>query len=112
MYANGDGGPKDIKKALDLWIAAEKAGDPLVSILVADQLFANISGGRKPGPGTYEFRGAISVKEDIEVAEEWYRQARKRDSRPEVQKRADYALTVLGSFKTAATSGKVAKAKR
>ena len=111
MYANGDGGPKDIKKALDLWIAAEKAGDPLVSILVADQLFANISGGRKPGPGTYDFRGAISVKEDIEVAEEWYRQARKRDSRPEVQKRADYALTVLGSFKTAA-SGKVAKTKR
>ena len=45
------------------------------------------------------------------MAEEWYRQARKRDPRPEVQKRADYALTVLGSFKTAA-SGKVAKTKR
>jgi TPR repeat protein len=50
MYANGDGGPKDVKKALDLWTAAEKSGDPLVAILVADQLFSDITGGRKPGP--------------------------------------------------------------
>ena len=40
MYARGDGGKKDTKKALEIWTASEKAGDPLVSILVADQLFS------------------------------------------------------------------------
>jgi hypothetical protein len=49
MYAKGDGGPKDTKKAMALWTAAEKAGDPLVAILVADQLFSNLTGGEHPG---------------------------------------------------------------
>jgi TPR repeat protein len=103
MYANGDGGPKDVKKALELWTAAEKAGDPLVAILVADQLFSDITGGRKPGPGRYGFRGGIPVK-DIEIVEAWYQQAKSQDPRPDVQKRADYALSILARFKTAATS--------
>lgn len=101
MYAKGDGGPKDEKKAMELWTAGEKAGDPLVSILVADQLFSEISGGRKPGPGTYAFRGGVPTK-DIEVIEEWYRQAKTKDPRPDVQARADYALSILSGLKSAA----------
>jgi TPR repeat protein len=101
MYVKGDGGPKDPKKAMALWTAAEKAGDPLVSILVADQLFSNMTGGRKPGPGRYGFKGGIPVA-DIEVVEEWYKQAQARDPRPEVQQRAKYALAILASFKKAA----------
>jgi TPR repeat protein len=104
MYAKGDGGRKDPKKAMEYWTAAEKAGDPLVSILVADHLFSNITGGRTPGPGTYAFKGGVPVA-DIEVVEEWYRQALSKDPRPDVQKRAKYALSILASFKTAATSG-------
>jgi TPR repeat protein len=103
MYAKGDGGPKDAKKAMEMWTAAEKAGDPMVSILVADQLFSNMTGGRKPGPGTYAFRGGVPLS-DIEVVEEWYRQAQKRDPRPDVQQRAKYALSILAGFKTAAKS--------
>lgn len=103
MYARGDGGPKDAKKAMELWTAAEKAGDPMVSILVADQLFSNLTGGRKPGPGTYAFRGGVPLS-DIEVVEEWYRHAQNRDPRPDVQQRAKYALSILASFKTAAKS--------
>jgi TPR repeat protein len=105
MYANGDGGPKNVNKALELWTAAEKAGDPLVSILIADQLFSDMTGGRKPGPGKYGFRGGIPVK-DIEVIEAWYQQAKRQDPRPDVQKRADYALSVLAQFKTAAKSSR------
>ena len=103
MYAKGDGGRKDPKKAMELWTAAEKAGDPLVSILVADQLFSNLTGGRTPGPGTYGFKGGVPVA-DIEVTEEWYQQALKKDPRPDVQKRAKYALQILASLKKGAAA--------
>jgi TPR repeat protein len=107
MYANGDGGPKDPKKAMQLWTAAEKAGDPLVAILVADQLFSDLTGGRKPGAGTYAFKGGVPVA-DIKVVEEWYQLAESRDPRPDVKARAKYALSILGKFRTAsqATSTK------
>jgi TPR repeat protein len=108
MYANGDGGNKDTKKAMSLWIAGEKAGDPLVAILVADQLFSDLTGGRKPGPGTYAFRGGVPVA-DIQVAEEWYQLARDRDPRPDVQARAKYALSILQGFRTADQSKKPPK---
>jgi TPR repeat protein len=103
MYANGDGGPRDQKRAMELWMAAEKGGDPLVSILVADQMFSDLTGGRTPGPGKYAFRGGIPV-DNIEVIEDWYREAQKRDPRPEVKQRAQMALTVLAGFKKAAES--------
>ena len=101
MYAKGDGGRRDPKRAMELWLAAEKGGDPLVSILVADQLFSDLTGGRTPGPGKYAFKGGIPVK-DIEVIEDWYREAQKRDPRPDVQERAKLGLSILGSFKSAA----------
>jgi hypothetical protein len=101
MYAKGDGGKRDTKKAMTLWQAAEKQGDPLTPILVADQLFSDLTGGKQPGPGKFAFRGGIPVA-DIEVIEDWYKEALERDPRPEVQKRAKYALSVLSSFKTAA----------
>ena len=98
MYANGTGGPKDTKKALELWTAGEKAGDPLVSILVADQLFLDLTG-RAPGPGKYGFKGSVPLS-DIAVIEEWYRQAQTPDPRPDVQQRAKYALAILSGFRT------------
>jgi TPR repeat protein len=101
MYVKGDGGPKDTKKGMELWVAAEKAGDPLAAILVADQLFSELTGGRTPGPGKYGFRGGIPVA-GIETNEEWYREALNRDPRPDVKKRAEYALKILASFKAAA----------
>jgi TPR repeat protein len=101
MYAAGDGGKRDTKKAVELWRTAEAGGDPLVCILVADQLFADMTGGKKPEPGTYAFKGGVPVG-DIEVVEQWYREAQDRDPRPDVKKRADYALKILASFKTAA----------
>jgi TPR repeat protein len=104
MYSTGDGGKRDVKKAISLWTAGDKAGDPLVAILMADQLFANVTGGMKPGPGTFAFRGGIPVSE-IEVIEEWYRDALKRDPRPDVKKRAESAISVLASFKKAAKAG-------
>jgi TPR repeat protein len=103
MYAKGDGGPHDQKRAMELWMVAEKGGDPLVSILVADQMFSDLTGGRTPGPGKYAFRGGIPV-DNIEVIEDWYREAQKRDPRPEVKQRAQTALTVLAGFKKAAES--------
>jgi TPR repeat protein len=103
MYAKGEGGKKDTKKALSLWQAAEKAGDPLAPILVADQLFSEMTGGKTPGPGQYAFRGGIPVA-DIDAISDWYRQALERDPRPDVKKRAQTALNVLASFKTAAKS--------
>lgn len=105
MYATGDGGPKDSKKALEVWTAAEKAGDPLVSILVADQLFADLTGGRTPGPGKYAFKGGVPLG-NIEVIEDWYRQAATQDPRPEIKKRAEYALAILASLKTGAKQAK------
>lgn len=110
MYANGDGGAKDTKKAMALWTAGEKAGDPLVAILVADQLFSELTGGRKPGPGTFAFKGGVPVS-DIEVAEEWYQLAQNRDPRPDVKERAKYALTILHKFRTAATASTAASPK-
>ncbi len=97
MYANGDGGPKDTKKAIELWTAAERAGDPLVAILVADQLFSDLTGGRKPGPGTYAFKGGVPVS-DFAVVEAWYRLAQDHDPRPDIKERAKYALSILRNF--------------
>jgi TPR repeat protein len=101
MYARGDGGPKDTKQALKLWQGAEKAGDPMAAILVADQLFADLTGGRKPGPGTYAFRGGVPLA-DLEVVEAWYRQAAQQDPRPDVRKRATYAVAILEGIKKGA----------
>lgn len=103
LYASGEGGKQDAKKALELWGQAEQAGDQAVCILVADQLFSDITGGRKPGPGTYAFKGGIPMA-DIEVVEMWYQAALERDPRPEVKTRSEYALKVLQSFKTANVS--------
>jgi uncharacterized protein len=107
MHANGIGGAKDTKKAMALWVAGEKAGDPMVAILVADQLFLELSGGRKPGPGTYAFRGGVPAS-DIAIAEEWYRLAETRDPRPDVKQRANYALKILAGLRggSAAASSK------
>lgn len=99
MYARGDGGRKDTKKALELWTAADKAGDPLVAILVADQLFADLTGGRKPGPGVYRFEGGVPVA-DIEAIEDWYRLAEDGDPRTEVKARARYARAILTGMRT------------
>jgi TPR repeat protein len=103
MWAKGEGGPRDPKRAMDLWMTAEKGGDPLVSILVADQLFSDLTGGRTPGPGRYAFRGGIPVAQ-VETVEEWYKEAQQRDPRPQVKQRAQTALTVLAGFKKAAES--------
>ncbi len=101
MYARGDGGKKDAKQALQLWQAAEKAGDPMAAILVADQLFADLTGGRKPGPGTYAFKGGVPVA-DIEAIEAWYQEAAKSDPRSDVRQRATYALAILEGIKKGA----------
>ncbi|MBV9996988.1 MAG: sel1 repeat family protein [Caulobacteraceae bacterium] len=101
MYAAGDGGKRDSKRAMELWRTAEKGGDPLTPILVADELFSQLTGGRTPGGGTYAFRGAIPVS-DIEAIEDWYREAQQRDPRPETQKRAKTALAVLEGFRQGA----------
>jgi TPR repeat protein len=100
MYAAGDGGKKDTKKAVALWQEAEKAGDPMVCILVADQLFSDITGGKKPTGGTYQFKNAVPVA-DLEAVENWYEEAAKRDPRPDVKQRAERALQVIKSLKTA-----------
>jgi TPR repeat protein len=101
MYASGDGGKKDAKKALALWTAAEKAGDPLVCILVADQLFSQVTGGKKPTGGTYAFKGGVPVA-DLDAVENWYEEALKRDPRPDVQQRAKDAIQVVQSLKAGA----------
>jgi TPR repeat protein len=111
MYMKGEGGKRDPKAAMEQWKIAEAAGDPMVAILVADYLFSQITGGKTPGPGKYAFKGGIPVG-DIEVIEEWYTQARDRDPRPEVKKRAEYALSVLASFKKAASAGASAERKK
>jgi TPR repeat protein len=100
MYASGDGGKKDAKQAVKLWQQAEKAGNPLACILVADQLFADLTGGKRPGPGTYAFRGGVPVN-DLEAVESWYQAAEKRDPRPDVKKRAAYALAIVSRLKAA-----------
>jgi TPR repeat protein len=108
MYANGDGGKKDTKKAVELWRQAETAGDPLAPILVADQLFADITGGKKPGPGTFAFKGGVPVG-DIEIVQSWYQEALDRDPRPDVKQRAKYAISVLEQFKKAGQTSASAK---
>lgn len=105
MYAAGDGGKKDTKKAVALWQEAEKAGDPLVCILVADQLFADVTGGKKPGGGTYAFKGGVPVGE-LDVIETWYQEALKRDPRPDVKQRAERGIQVVQNQKAAAVSVK------
>ncbi|HSZ53280.1 MAG TPA: tetratricopeptide repeat protein [Caulobacteraceae bacterium] len=101
MYAAGDGGKKDTKKAVALWEAAEKAGDPLVCILVADQLFSDLTGGKKPSGGTYAFRGGVPVG-DLDAVEAWYQEALQRDPRPDVKQRAQRGIKVVQSLKAAA----------
>lgn len=101
MYARGDGGRKDVKKAVELWRSAETGGDRLAAILVADQMFSDITGGKTPGPGVYGIRGGVPLQQ-IETAETWCREALKTDPRPEAKKRAEYALTVLARFQAAA----------
>jgi TPR repeat protein len=107
MYSKGDGGKRDAKRAIELWRQAEKGGDPLVAILVADQLFSDLTGGRTPGPGRYAFRGGVPVA-DVQVIEDWYKEALQRDPRPDVQERAKLALKVLENFKTAGQAAQVA----
>ena len=101
MYASGEGGKKDKKKAAQLWIAAEKAGDNYASILMGDQLFSDITGGKQPGPGKFAFRGGVPL-DDVETAISWYEDAQKRDPRPDARKRAEMALYTLKGFRTAA----------
>jgi len=102
MYAAGEGGKKDKKKAAEFWRTAESGGDPYASILLADQMFLEITDGKPPGPGRFKFRGGIPVG-DIDTAIEWYKDAQKRDLRPETQARAKMALYTLTSFKSAAS---------
>jgi len=106
MYASGEGGKKDKKRAIELWIAAEKAGDDYASILVADQMFSDLTGGKKPGPGKFAFRGGVPVGA-VDTAISWYEDAQKRDPRPEARKRAEMALYTLKGFRTAAKANPV-----
>jgi len=101
MVMKGQGGRKDKKKAMQLWLEAEKAGDPLAPMLVADQMFSDITGGRTPGTGQYAFKGGIPAQ-DIDVAMDWYREALKRDPRPDARERAQVALNALKTFQSAA----------
>jgi TPR repeat protein len=98
MYAKGEGGKRDPKKALESWQAAEKAGDPFAPILVADQLFSDMTGGGKVGAGKFKIAPGtpISRMDDISA---WYKEAEKRDPRPEVRQRAKLAENVLGQIK-------------
>jgi TPR repeat protein len=100
MYATGDGGKKDARQAVKLWQQSERAGNPLACILVADQLFADLTGGKKPGPGQYAFRGGVPVA-DLDAVQSWYEAAEKRDPRPDVKKRAAYALAIVSRLKAA-----------
>ena len=98
MYAKGEGGKRDTKKAIELWMAAEKAGDPFAPILVADQLFSDMTGGGKPGAGKFKIAPGtpISRMDDISA---WYKEAETRDPRPDVKQRAQLAENVLSQIK-------------
>jgi TPR repeat protein len=100
MYAKGLGGKKSTKKALDSWIAAEKAGDPLAPVLVADLYYEEITGQKDPKPGQFKFMGGVPESR-IDDAIAWYGAAQDRDPRPEVQSRAKMALYVLNTLKSA-----------
>jgi hypothetical protein len=99
MNAKGEGGKKDTKKAIELWMEAEKAGDPFAPILVADQLFADMTGGGKPGSGKFKIAPGtpISRMDDISA---WYKEAEQRDPRADVKHRAGIAVKVLAQIKT------------
>ena len=99
MYVAGQGGKKSRKKALDLWMAAEKAGDPLAPVMVADLYYEEITGQKTPAPGQFEFIGGVPQSR-IEDTIAWYDAARERDPRPEVQARAKMALYVLNTLKS------------
>jgi uncharacterized protein len=103
MYAAGDGGKKDTKTALLLWETAEREGDPLVCILVADQLFSNLTGGKKPAGGVYAFKGGVPVA-DLSSIEAWYQEALARDPRPDVKQRAERGIKVVQNLKAAANA--------
>ena len=98
MYATGEGGRKDKKKALENWKAAEAGGDPLAPILVADQMFADMTRGKKPGPGKFKIAPGTPISQMDDIAA-WYQEAEKRDPRPEVQQRARLAVSVLNQVK-------------
>ncbi len=76
-----------------------------MAILVADQLFSNLTGGKKPGPGTYGFKGGVPVA-DLGIVEEWYKEAQEKDPRADVKQRATYALAIVKSLKTGAIAVK------
>lgn len=101
MVMKGQGGKKDKKKAMQLWFDAEKAGDPLAPILVADQMFSDITGGQTPRTGQFAFKGGIPAA-DVDVAIDWYKEALKRDPRPDARQRAQVAINALQTFQSAA----------
>ncbi len=105
MYAHGEGGKKDTKKALENWQGAEAAGDAFAPILVADQLFADITGGGKPGSGKFKIAHGTSASRMDDIAA-WYEQAEKRDPRPEVKQRAKVAIQVLAQIKAGLNASK------
>ena len=94
MYAKGEGGRKNKKKALESWRAAEAAGDPYAPILVADRMFADLTGGKAPGPGKFKIAGGTPIGA-LDDTSAWYGEALKRDPRPDVRRRAELALNVL-----------------
>jgi len=98
MYAKGEGGKTDKKKALESWQAAEKAGDPFAPILVADQLFGDISGGKPPGSGKFKIAPGTPASRMDDISA-WYQEAAKRDPRPDVRQRAELAVQVLSQIK-------------
>lgn len=105
MHAKGLGGKKDKKKALELWIRADKAGDPLAATLVADLYYEEITGERTPAPGQFKFLGEVPVGR-VDDAIAWYQAARENDPRPEVRERADMAVYVLKTIRTASIQTK------
>jgi hypothetical protein len=71
-------------------------------------LFSDLTGGKKPGGGTYAFKGGVPVGE-LDAVEAWYQEALQRDPRPDVKQRAKRGIKVVQSLKTAAKSVSVKK---
>jgi len=94
MYARGEGGKKDKKKAIEMWVAADKAGDNMVPILMGDFLFGELTGGKTPGPGKFRIPAGAPLGQ-VKEAAAWYEAAAQRDPRPEVRQRATTAVSVL-----------------
>jgi TPR repeat protein len=103
MYAKGLGGKKDRKKALELWRAAEAAGDAYTPILVADLYYQDITGEKDPAPGKFKFVNSVPAAQ-IDDTISWYEAALARDPRAETKKRAEMALYVLRTLKSASVS--------